>query len=55
MNPLTVWLEIIDPLTGRAIIRETDRLPVISAVSGVAAALATFMKTEYIVGGHLKA
>ncbi|RKK72095.1 hypothetical protein BFJ69_g10358 [Fusarium oxysporum] len=47
MDPLIVWLEIIGPFTGRAITRETDRLP---AVSGVAAALPAFMKTEYIAG-----
>jgi hypothetical protein len=47
MNPLVVWLEIIGPFTRRAITRETDRLP---AVSGVAAALTTLTKTEYVAG-----
>ncbi|KAJ4035476.1 hypothetical protein NW761_012360 [Fusarium oxysporum] len=47
MDPLIVWLEIIGPFTGRAITHETDRLP---ALSGVAAALGAFMKTEYIAG-----
>jgi hypothetical protein len=40
-------MNIIGPFTRRAITRDTDRLP---AVSGVAAALAPFIKTEYIAG-----
>ncbi|SCV26329.1 related to flavin-containing monooxygenase [Fusarium fujikuroi] len=46
-EPLRVWLDIIGPLTSRAITRETDRLP---AISGVAAALAPFINTAFIAG-----
>ncbi|KAF5707949.1 flavin-containing protein [Fusarium mundagurra] len=48
LEPFIVWLDIIGPFTNRAITRDTDRLP---AVSGVAAALAPFIKTEYIAEG----
>ncbi|KAF5556828.1 flavin-containing protein, partial [Fusarium phyllophilum] len=47
LEPFIVWLDIIGPFTSRAITRDTDRLP---AVSGVAAALASFIKTDYIAG-----
>ncbi|PNP76456.1 hypothetical protein FNYG_10194 [Fusarium nygamai] len=47
LEPFIVWLDIIGPFTSRAITRNTDRLP---AVSGIAAALAPFIKTEYIAG-----
>ncbi|KAF5599869.1 flavin-containing protein [Fusarium pseudoanthophilum] len=47
LEPFILWLNIIGPFTSRAITRDTDRLP---AVSGVAAALAPFIKAEYIAG-----
>ncbi|EWG35949.1 hypothetical protein FVEG_00129 [Fusarium verticillioides 7600] len=47
LGPFIEWMNIIGPFTRRAITRDTDRLP---AVSGVAAALAPFIKTEYIAG-----
>ncbi|KAF4946521.1 hypothetical protein FGADI_11159 [Fusarium gaditjirri] len=51
-DPLDVWLEIISTFTKRAITHDTDRLP---AVSGVAAALAPLINTEYIAGANLEA